>query len=74
MERQSVNIKFKRLCSIGHGLIYDTTSVCVQTDSGKLIKISIWAHDLWRNAEIMNDNLVAGEGKQERIQIWLYII
>jgi hypothetical protein len=46
----------------------------VWIDTGKLTKISIWANDLWRNAEIINDNLVAGEGKQERIQIWLYII
>jgi hypothetical protein len=74
MERQSGNIKFKRLCSIGRGPIFGTTWVCVWIGSEKLLQISIWAHDLWRNAETMNDNLVAGEGNQERIWIWLYII
>jgi len=74
MEWQSGTIKFKRLCNINHGPIDGTTSVCVWIHSGKLIKISIWANDLCRNAEIMNDNLVAGKGKQERKRIWLYII
>jgi hypothetical protein len=65
MEGQSGNIEFKRLCSSGHGPIHDTTSVCVWTGSGEPLKISIRTHDLRRNAKIMNDDLVAGEGKQE---------
>jgi hypothetical protein len=67
MEGQSDNIQFKRLCGSSHGPIYGTTLVHVWIDSQKPLKIPIRAHDMRRNAKIMNDNLVAGEGKQERI-------